>query len=487
MSIIVYLGPTMPVAQAREILPEADFRPPAAQSDILSAVEQDSPAAIVLIDGVFTQSLSVWHKEILYALERGVAVYGSSSMGALRVAETAAYGAVGHGAIYQGYAAGELTDDDEVAVMHATAEHGFSCLSDAMVNIRATLAAAARAGVIGADDHDALVSLAKARFFPERTYAALFADATAAGLDADLLAGLREFVRSDGIDQKRLDAISLLGHLRDVGPVPPDPQPVTRSHPFLALYHRDRRVRRQGIDVPLSDVATYAALHVPGSAALNDNALHGGLLEVLGELLQVEPDEQARARELTRFRADRRLRSEEDVERWRLDNDLNDDEFADLIRRLAVRRALRDWYVSRKYLERTTQDVLDELRLTGQYPAVADAAARQQQVLASAHPDFEFQGDETDLVTLVKEHARETSWRPTVGIDVWAFENGFKDVSDVRYELVRARLARHATAAALGSLTATEAATFPLAKPPTGAAPAPDSPSAGAGRDAHDG
>ena len=94
MTIVVYLGPTMPWSQAREILPHAVFLPPAAQSDIISVVDELSPSAILLIDGVFTQQLSVWHKEILYALERGVAVYGSSSMGALRVAETAAYGAV---------------------------------------------------------------------------------------------------------------------------------------------------------------------------------------------------------------------------------------------------------------------------------------------------------------------------------------------------------------------------------------------------------
>ena len=124
MSLVVFLGPTMPVGDARVILPDATYLPPAAQSDILSAVDQLDPQAILLIDGVFTQDLSVWHKEILYALEKGVAVYGSSSMGALRVAETAVYGAVGIGEIFDAYMTGALTDDDEVAVAHATDEHG---------------------------------------------------------------------------------------------------------------------------------------------------------------------------------------------------------------------------------------------------------------------------------------------------------------------------------------------------------------------------
>lgn len=451
--IIVYLGPTMPVAEARAILPDAIYLPPAAQSDILTAVDAQHPAAICIIDGVFTQDLSIWHKEILYALERGVAVYGASSMGALRVAETAAFGAVGIGQIFEAFASGELTDDDEVAVMHAQDDFGHRSLSDAMVNIRATLAAALTAGVIDQQQHDELVAKAKATFFPERSFARLLADAAAAGLDDATLAALREFITTAAVDRKRLDAIALLEHVRDQGITAPPPISVTRSHPFLAQYERDRRASRNGTEVPRSDIAAYAALHLPDFAELNEAALHAALVDVLGEVLQVEPDEAAVAHELERFRADRRLRSEDDLSQWQDDNDLTDDEFAALLRRQAVRRELRSWLVSRKYLERTTAEVLEELRLRGKYPSTADAAAYQQQVLSAAHPDFEFAGDDTPLRELIREQAQETRWRPTVALDQWAFENGFKDVPDVRYELVRSRLARKATAAALESLT----------------------------------
>ena len=453
MTIVVYLGPTMPVADAQAILPDATYLPPAAQSDILSIVDQTNPEAILLIDGVFTQALSVWHKEILYALERGVAVYGASSMGALRVAETAAFGAVGVGRIFEGYRSGELTDDDEVAVVHATAEWGFRSLSDAMVNIRATLAAARDTGVIDADLHDTLVGLAKGRFYPERSYPQLLDDATEAGIDPAAVSALRTFLRTGAIDQKREDAIALLSHIRDNGVTPPPAHTVTRSHPFEALYHRDRRVDRAGVQVPLSDVSSYAALHLGDFREVNENALHAALVDVLGELLHVEVDESEVAAERVRFCADRRLRSPEDVAAWCAENDLTEHEFDDFITRQAVRRRLRDWYVSRKYLERTTQEVLDELRLRSRYAAVADAAAHQQEILSAAHPDFEFRGDDADLIDLIRDQARETRWRPTVGLDVWAFESGFKDISDVRYELVRAKLARRATAAAVESLT----------------------------------
>lgn len=452
MKVFVFLGPTMPVAVAREILPEATYLPPAAQSDILSLVDQEHPDAILIVDGVFTQALSVWHKEILYALEQGTAVYGSSSMGALRVAETAPFGAVGIGSIFTAYVEGELTDDDEVAVVHTTAEEGYRSLSDAMVNIRATLAAARAEGVVDGGTHDRLVALAKARFYPERSYAQLFKDAADAGIDTTTVDSLRDFVRSSAVDQKRDDAVALLTHVRDHGVTPPPPHRVTRSHLFEALYHRDRRVDRGGVQVPLCDISSYAALHLPDADAVNEHALDAALVDVLAELLHVEAEPGDVAAERDRFRQERRLRADEDLARWRDDNDLTERELDDLLARRAVRRRMRDWYISRKYLERTTQEVLDELRLRGRYPAVADAAALQQEVLGAAHPDFEYRGDDADLMQLLRDHARATPWRPTAPLDVWAFEHGFKDVSDVRYELVRARLARRATDAAVSSL-----------------------------------
>ena len=452
MTVVVYLGPTMPWTQARRLLPDAVFRPPAAQSDLISVVDELSPTAILLIDGVFTQQLSVWHKEILYALERGIAVYGSSSMGALRVAETSVFGSRGFGEIYEAFRSGELTDDDEVAVAHASAEWEFRSLSDAMVNIRATLRRAVGEGVITPDQQDALIGLAKGRFYPERSYATLLTDAERAGIAADTVAALHAFVRSSAVDQKREDAIELLSHVAEHGVEPPEPVQVTRSHPFEAMYHRDRRVRRNGTDIALADIGSYATLHLPNFGETNEHALHASLVDVLADVFAVEPDADEVAAELRRFRADRRLKTEDELRTWCRDNDLSEADFADFIHRLAARRAMRDWLVSRKYLERTTQDVLDELRLRGRYPAVADAAADQQAILDAAHPDFTFRGDDSELLDLIRDQARDTDWRPTVGLDVWAFENGFKDIHDVRFELVRAKLARAASADALSVL-----------------------------------
>ena len=40
-----------------------------------------APRVVGIVDGVFDACPAVWHKEILYAVSRGVAVYGDKSVG----------------------------------------------------------------------------------------------------------------------------------------------------------------------------------------------------------------------------------------------------------------------------------------------------------------------------------------------------------------------------------------------------------------------
>src|SRR5262245_36821368 len=151
MSLLLFVGPTL--AGVREVPLPAGARllAPARCGDIYLAAKrarQERPATIVLVDGYFDHQLSVWHKEILWSLSEGVVVYGVASMGALRAAELAPFGMIGAGKVYEQFARGELEDDDEVAVIHETAERGYTPRSDAMVNLRATFAAALGAGKV---------------------------------------------------------------------------------------------------------------------------------------------------------------------------------------------------------------------------------------------------------------------------------------------------------------------------------------------------
>ncbi|MCP4122617.1 MAG: hypothetical protein GY751_12760, partial [Bacteroidetes bacterium] len=170
METIVFLGPSLSRQKAQQILP-AHYLPPVAQSDLFSAVEKYAPKVVVIIDGVFEQSLSVWHKEILYALSKGIHVFGCSSMGALRAAETSHYGMTGFGEIYEMYATGKLQDDDEVALWHLDEDNDYLNICEPMVNIRQTLAFALEKNEISEQLHDKLVAIGKNLYYPKRSIA----------------------------------------------------------------------------------------------------------------------------------------------------------------------------------------------------------------------------------------------------------------------------------------------------------------------------
>jgi hypothetical protein len=212
MTVVIFAGPTLSAEEGRREL-DAVYLPPAAQGDLYKAA-LGKPVAIGLIDGYFERVPSVSHKEILWAMTQGVHVFGAASMGALRAAELAAFGMEGIGAIYEAFASGALEDDDEVAVVHAGAEDGYRPLSEAMVNIRATLQAAERAGVLGPEARHTLEQLAKGLFHADRSWHRLLKQGQEAGLDTAGLEACRRFVAESRVDAKRLDGLRLLHTLR---------------------------------------------------------------------------------------------------------------------------------------------------------------------------------------------------------------------------------------------------------------------------------
>lgn len=211
MSIVLFVGPSFP-ALHRLALPGITVRPPAAQGDLLRAVG-DGARVIGLIDGVFGHEPAVWHKEILFALERGVRVLGAASMGALRAAELYRFGMEGVGTIFAAYRDGLLDADDEVALVHGPAELGWPALSEPMVNLRATLARLERRGLLSRAEAAQVAEALAARFYPERTRAT-FESVLAAVVGGTRASSLIEWSRRLFVDAKRIDAARLLKRLR---------------------------------------------------------------------------------------------------------------------------------------------------------------------------------------------------------------------------------------------------------------------------------
>lgn len=235
--IFIFTGPTLSPEIAVKTL-NAVYLPPVRLGDVYQICQLFSPQVIGIIDGYFNQVPAVWHKEILYAISQGINVIGAASMGALRAAELNQLGMIGCGEIYKAYQRGTLApfndevfeDDDEVAVIHGPAELNYLAASDALINIRFTLANAMQLNVIEGQVGRQLAAIAKHLFYAKRNYASILEIAQQQGLPETQLLALRDWLKLNKIDQKQRDAITLLETIQSIECLPgvaqmPDKQP----------------------------------------------------------------------------------------------------------------------------------------------------------------------------------------------------------------------------------------------------------------------
>jgi hypothetical protein len=207
MIAVIFAGPSLPPPTSP--IAGIEWRPPVRQGDLyLAALSR--PAIIGVADGYFEIMPTVWHKEILWAMAQGIHVYGAASIGALRAAELTDFGMKGIGHIYRQFHTGRLTDDDEVAVLHGPAEIDYVQVTDAMVNVRATIDRALQLGVVEPAFAARLVSIAKSLFYKDRTYEAILKAATEQGLAPELVGRFASWLPGGQVDQKRIDASEML-------------------------------------------------------------------------------------------------------------------------------------------------------------------------------------------------------------------------------------------------------------------------------------
>ncbi len=209
---VIFAGPSLPPA-LRPADPALEWRPPVRQGEFYAAAVS-RPAIIGIADGYFEVTPTVWHKEILWAMAQGIHVYGSASIGALRAAELYPFGMRGVGRIFAAYRDGILSDDDEVAILHGPEELGYPAVTEAMVNIRATLERAVAARVLDGWLVARLTDIGKALFYKERTWDAIFRFATGRGLPPMPLGDLAAWLQRGRVDQKAADALEMIAAIR---------------------------------------------------------------------------------------------------------------------------------------------------------------------------------------------------------------------------------------------------------------------------------
>ena len=372
----VFAGPSL---AAEEVAAHAGLvcLPPARQGDILRAA-RERPLVIGLIDGVFDGSTAPWHKEILWALQQGVHVYGAASMGALRAAELHPFGMQGIGRIFESYRDGRLEDDDEVAVLHGPAEMGHRPLSEAMVSLRESLAKAVSAGVLGAATAERLTAIAKATFYQQRSLERILEAGIAQGLPAAELADLRHWWSEQAVDAKRDDARTLLAAVTALLAAAPPPFlpdfEVERSDMWLAVLAEAGAEEEDPDQALLAPwILDEARLALTDFKALQDSALLRllSLREAERRGAALASDSKVQAFHL--FRQARGLVRLEDAQRWAQQNGLSPEAFDRLIEDEAKRAALD--LTSSSGL---AKQMLNELRLTGRYADLAARAGRKR-------------------------------------------------------------------------------------------------------------
>jgi len=200
VTIIAFAGPSLPKSDRSEF-DLIEWRPPAEAGDLLRLGAKQG-MALCLIDGYFDHRPAVRHKEILFLLSEGVRIYGASSIGALRAAEMHSFGMVGVGAIYRAYIAGTIHGDDQVALIHASAERDWRPLSVPLVDVRATLCRARRSAVLQSDDARALLRAAASIHYIDRDWQSVVAGSG----HSKRLGVFSAWLRANEASQKNLDA-----------------------------------------------------------------------------------------------------------------------------------------------------------------------------------------------------------------------------------------------------------------------------------------
>ena len=209
---VIFIGPTLSIDKAKEIL-DADYRPPAKKGDLLKLI----PTAVKfvgLVDGYFLQDYPPTPIEVYNLLrKKGILVFGSSSLGALRAVELKRFGMMGIGKIFNLFLKGVIDSDDEVAVTF-TGYREYQ--SDALIDIRYNLFLAQKKQIIDKNTKRNILRIAKKTYFPYRTYDDILEKSKKVfSLQKKQIEDFGEYISKHKVSLKEKDAIRLLINIKN--------------------------------------------------------------------------------------------------------------------------------------------------------------------------------------------------------------------------------------------------------------------------------
>ncbi len=335
MNIVVFLGPTLDRETAEGVL-NARYLPPAALGDVYRASES-APSIIGIVDGYFEGTPAVWHKEILWAINQGICVFGSASMGALRATELHPFGMIGVGEIFNWYKNGHIDDDGDVSVVHGPAELGYAVANEPMVNVRATLRRALADGIIDKLFFNKVLEAGQSIFYPHRSWDTIFESLATRDLSPDTIDMLKVWLPRHRVDQKRCDALEMLEEIRQYAQNPTPPTKPSFTFENTSLW---RDLRRQ---VNSADGSENDELGASVKRIVNELRLDPGKYQLIkrsvllryvltsnhqgeGNITQNDVSDS-----ITKFREIRGLYSQSSLETWFRDNGISKETLEKLV------------------------------------------------------------------------------------------------------------------------------------------------------------
>lgn len=204
--IKVYSELTLDQRLVHEYLPSACVAPPIKRGDL--AEDAASYNVILIIDGRFHHDLAVTCVEIMDALRAGVAVFGASSMGALRAAELYSYGMRGIGRIFDYIRLGGDFRDDFLGQMFSESAGVVTALSPPFVDLHFALQNIVARAQISDDSARTIREVAADLYYMDRTNVNLRELLLSEDAAAETLAALELALKQPS--QKRTDAVDAL-------------------------------------------------------------------------------------------------------------------------------------------------------------------------------------------------------------------------------------------------------------------------------------
>ncbi len=235
-SVTLYAGPSA------HGVPKEFFRrhgirvlPPVRRHDVDALIEgARDPGIVIICDGVFESEPAVSHAELCRALDGGWAVWGVSSIGAIRAFEMRTEGMLGFGYVYKQFARFEDFTDDELCLLHWPGEP-YIPLTEALVNVRYALENTSNRLRISHAQAKQIISALRSLWFGDRTVQRTLGAALETGMSAERVDAFLAWLKQNRV--KTIDLVSLMKRR----PWLDQPAPASRSRARRPLSSPTRR------------------------------------------------------------------------------------------------------------------------------------------------------------------------------------------------------------------------------------------------------